>query len=173
VSQERKKHDTRPSGTPAAGTHRPSLLPLPQLVYLVAIATGLGLHAYYPLPWIGRPMSDILFAVGCLALLAAIALFITALRAMRRAGTSINPNAPPTHLVTDGPFGISRNPIYLGDALVLIGIGLVWGIAWFLPLTLVAAFITRKVAIEREERWLLERFGKRFRDYRDRVRRWI
>ena len=79
----------------------------------------------------------------------------------------------PEHLVTEGPFGISRNPIYLADTLLLIGVGLVSGITWFLPVALIAASITQKVAIDKEERWLAEKFGKRYRDYAKRVRRWI
>jgi protein-S-isoprenylcysteine O-methyltransferase Ste14 len=125
------------------------------------------------LPWFGSPMSDILVAVGWLSLLAMAALFLTAFRAMARAKTPINPNAQPEHLVTEGPFGITRNPIYLADTLLLIGVGLVSGITWFLPLAVIAAFITQKVAIDKEERWLADKFGKRYRDYAKRVRRWI
>ena len=92
---------------------------------------------------------------------------------MSKAKTPINPNAQPEHLVINGPFGITRNPIYLADTLLLIGVGFVSEIAWFLPMALVAAFLTQKVAIEREERWLADKFGKRYRDYSKRVRRWI
>ena len=52
-------------------------------------------------------------------------------------------------------------------------IGLIAGNAWFLLLAAVAAFATQKVAIEREEKVLAEKFGKRYRDYAKRVRRWI
>ena len=79
----------------------------------------------------------------------------------------------PEHLVTNGPFGVTRNPIYLADTLLLIGVGFVSGITWFLPLALIAAFVTKKVAIDKEERWLTDKFGKRYRDYAKRVRRWI
>ena len=57
--------------------------------------------------------------------------------------------------------------------MLTVGIGLISGIVWFLPLALVAAFATQKLAIEREEKHLYARFGKRFRDYAKRVRRWI
>ena len=113
------------------------------------------------------------FLVGWLALLAMVGLFFTAFRTLRRARTPINPNARPEHLVTDGPFGITRNPIYLADTLLLLGVGLVSGIAWFLPMALISTFATQKMAIDREERWLADKFGKRYRDYTKRVRRWI
>ena len=71
-----------------------------------------------------------------------------------------------------------RNPlgakaIYLGNTLMMIGIGLASGILWFILLGLVAAFATQKLAIEREERHLDQKFGKRWRDYSKKVRRWI
>ncbi|MDQ2633326.1 MAG: isoprenylcysteine carboxylmethyltransferase family protein [Pseudomonadota bacterium] len=158
---------------PAPTTPKTGVIPWPPLIYVVAIAASMVLHALYPLPWFGSPMSDILVAVGWLALLAMVALFFSAIRALRRAKTPVNPNAQPEHLVTEGPFGVTRNPLYLANTLLLIGVGLVTGITWFLPLALIAAFATRKVAIDKEERWLAEKFGKRYRDYAKRVRRWI
>ena len=152
---------------------KPSIIPLPPLVYMAGIAVSLILHAFYPLPWFNSPFSDILVGAGWLCLLGFAALFYTAVRTMMRARTTINPNATPDHLVTGGPFSITRNPIYLADTLLLIGVGLISGIAWFLLLAIVCAFITQKIAIEREEKILLEKFGKRFHDYSKRVRRWI
>lgn len=178
MSETKKKHAEQAAHAPTAPQAAPAapkagLIPWPPLIYVAGIAISLILHALYPLPWFGSPMSDILVAVGWLSLLAMAALFFTALRTMRRAKTPINPNAQPEHLVTEGPFGITRNPIYLADTLLLIGVGLVSGITWFLPVALIAASITQKVAIDKEERWLAEKFGKRYRDYAKRVRRWI
>ena len=148
-------------------------LPWPPVIYLVAIAVSILLHFAYPLPWFAPPMSDILFAAGFLVLLAFVTLFFTAIRTMVRAKTTIDPNGTPDHLVTNGPFSITRNPIYLADTLLLIGIALISGITWFVLLAVVAAFATQKLAIEREGKILTERFGKRYRDYAKRVRRWI
>lgn len=167
------KHPAHPPAPPAQAAGKAGVVPWPPVIYVAAIALSLVLHALFPLPWFGSPMADILVAVGWLALLAMAGLFFTALRALARAKTPVNPNAHPEHLVTEGPFGITRNPIYLANTLLLIGVGLVSGITWFLPLALIAAFITKKVAIDREERWLADKFGKRYRDYAKRVRRWI
>jgi protein-S-isoprenylcysteine O-methyltransferase Ste14 len=57
--------------------------------------------------------------------------------------------------------------------MLMIGIGLIAGIVWFILLAPVAAFVTQKLAIEREERHLEARFGKKYRDYTKKVRRWI
>lgn len=152
---------------------KPSVIPLPPTIYVAGIAMSLVLHALWPLPWFASPFSDILVGAGWLCLLGFAALFYTAVMAMRRARTTINPNATPDHLVTGGPFAITRNPIYLADTLLLIGVGLISGIAWFLVFAILCAFATQKLAIQREEKILLEKFGKRFHDYSKRVRRWI
>ena len=152
---------------------RAGWLPLPPLIYVSAIAVAAILGWFYPLPWLGWPLSEMLFAAGWLAVLAFAALFVTAVRAMTRAKTTVHPNRMPEHLVTGGPFSLSRNPIYLADTLLMVGIGLISGNAWFLLMALVASFATQKAAIEGEERILTEKFGKKYRDYAKRVRRWI
>jgi protein-S-isoprenylcysteine O-methyltransferase Ste14 len=152
---------------------RPNRLPWPPIIYLVAIAISIALGLLYPLPWISAPLSDILFAAGWLLVAAMVALDFSAMRTMARAKTTIRPDKASEHLVTTGAFSFTRNPIYLGNTLLMIGVGLITGIVWFLPLAIIAAFATQKLAIEREERHLEARFGKRYRDYAKRVRRWI
>jgi protein-S-isoprenylcysteine O-methyltransferase Ste14 len=151
----------------------PNRLPWPPIIYLAAIAISIALGLLFPLPWISAPLSDILFAAGWLLVAAMVALDFSAMRTMARAKTTIRPDKASEHLVTTGAFSFTRNPIYLGNTLLMIGVGLITGIAWFLPLAIVAAFLTQKLAIEREERHLEARFGKRYRDYAKRVRRWI
>ena len=90
--------------------------------------------------------------------------------------------APPHHhpaasrrhaLITDGPFAQSRNPIYVGNTLLVAGAGLLFGVAWLIPAALAGAVLTQKLAIEREERHLAPRFGPAWEDYRARTPRWL
>jgi protein-S-isoprenylcysteine O-methyltransferase Ste14 len=154
-------------------TNRPNRLPWPPIIYVAAIALAILLWYLYPLPWIGQPLSDILFALGWLTLAAVVAIDVAAMRALARAKTTIMPNKGSDHLVTNGPYAFTRNPIYLGNTLLMIGGGLVTANLWLLILAVAAAFLTQKLAIEREEQHLGIRFGKRYRDYAKRVRRWI
>ncbi|MDX8468079.1 isoprenylcysteine carboxylmethyltransferase family protein [Mesorhizobium sp. VK23B] len=149
------------------------IIPWPPVIYVVAIALSVVLGMFYPLPWIGDIFGDILVGAGWVALFGVAALWITAIRTMVRARTTLNPNAEPDHLVTSGPFGITRNPMYLANTLLLIGVSFITGIAWFLLFAFLAAFATQKLAIEKEERMLAAKFGKKYRDYAKRVRRWI
>ena len=152
---------------------RPNRLPWPPLIYLAAIAASIVLHLVYPLPFIGPPLSDILFAGGGLLIIGVVAIDVSAIRTLQRAKTTVMPHRGSEHLVTNGAFSFSRNPIYLANTMLMFGAGLMSQIVWFFPLGLIAAFLTQKLAIEREEKHLEIRFGKRYRDYAKRVRRWI
>jgi protein-S-isoprenylcysteine O-methyltransferase Ste14 len=151
----------------------PSRLPWPPILFISAIAGGILLNYFWPLPWLGSPISDILFAAGWLLAAGAVALHISSIRTMHRARTTVDPTKPADHQVISGPFSFSRNPIYLGGTVLVIAIGLISGSVWFPVTALVAAFATQKLAIEPEERHLSLRFGKRYRDYQKKVRRWI
>lgn len=154
-------------------TESPNRFPWPPVLYVSAIAVAAILNYAYPLPWIGRPLSDFLFAIGCIMLVAVVAIDVAAMRTLSRAKTTVMPHRATAHLVTRGPYAFTRNPIYLGNTMLMIGIGFVSGIAWFPILAVAAAFVTQKLAIEREERHLTARFGKAYRDYKKKVRRWI
>jgi protein-S-isoprenylcysteine O-methyltransferase Ste14 len=82
-------------------------------------------------------------------------------------------NQPTRALVTTGVHGWSRNPIYLGLFLVYGGIGLAARSPWALILTLPLAITIRYGVVAREEAYLERRFGKAYRDYKARVRRWL
>lgn len=152
---------------------RPNTVPWPPILYLAALAAGIVLQWLVPLPFVPPPLSEILFAVGWLVVAGALALAIAAARALHRAGTTIMANRATQRLVTAGPFCLTRNPIYLGITMLTIGVGLIAGIWWLLLSALIAAFATVKLAVEPEERHLEARFGKAWRDYARKVRRWI
>jgi protein-S-isoprenylcysteine O-methyltransferase Ste14 len=154
-------------------TARPNNRPWPPIIFLTAIALSVLLQLVYPLPWVGQPLSGILFAVGWLMVAAFAVLNISAVRTMRRAGTTVRPDRGADRLVTDGPFALSRNPLYLAGSMLVLGIGLISGIWWFVLFAILAGFAVQKVAIEREEAHLRARFGKTYLDYARRVRRWI
>lgn len=108
-------------------------------------------------------------------LLAGLALLGVAAWTMFRARTTVNPLRPEqaTHLVTGGLFAFSRNPIYLGDALILLALAIGFGNGLaFLLLPLFVWWIGR-FQIAPEERALERLFGAEYRAYCARVRRWL
>jgi protein-S-isoprenylcysteine O-methyltransferase Ste14 len=112
--------------------------------------------------------------VGGIALAVAGFLFaLWGLVTFGRAKTTPVPHRPVAAFVTQGPYRVTRNPMYLGFTVVFVGLPLavnhLWPVA-FLPLVLVAlvAFVIRP-----EERYLEARFGDDYRAYRRRVRRFL
>lgn len=152
---------------------RPNRLLWPPMIYVAAAALAFVLGWLVPLPWIPGLLGEFLFAIGWLAVAGAVAIDIAAMRALRRARTTVMANRAADHLVTRGPFAFTRNPIYVANTMLVVGIGLILGAAWFLILAPFAAYATTRLAIEREERHLEARFGKKYRDYRKKVRRWL
>jgi protein-S-isoprenylcysteine O-methyltransferase Ste14 len=151
----------------------PNTLPWPPLLYGGSALFALGLHWTYPLPWPEGAAQIVLAAAGLCLACAAIALDVTAALAFRRHRTTILPHRGATALITDGPFAKSRNPIYVANTMLVLGAGLLFGIAWLVIAAPAAAFLTRKLAIEREERHLAARFGADWEAYAARTPRWL
>jgi hypothetical protein len=83
------------------------------------------------------------------------------------------PTADQSHLVTNGPFGYSRNPIYLANMVLLAGMGFFRSNGWFVLLAPVDGVLTHLLAIRREESHLIALFGYEYEAYCRKVRRWI
>ena len=137
------------------------------------IALGIGLHWLVPLPWIYGLAALEATAIGVTMIVAAFAIDIWAALVFRNHKTTIMPHQRSARLVTRGPFRFSRNPIYVGNLMVVAGLGLVLSNLWLLVLTPVLGFALQKLAIRREERHMDALFAGQWRDYKARVRRWI
>ena len=103
---------------------------------------------------------------------AGLALAIAAAVEFRSARTTIIPHEVPTAIVTSGVYRLSRNPIYLGDALILGGLGLRWDSVLALVLVPVFMGVITARFIRPEEARLRARFGAEFDAWAARVRRW-
>ncbi len=142
----------------------------PPLIYLGALGTGI---AFDTVIGTGSLPSTVAVPVGATSIIAGVGLLGSFVQAFRRARTPIDPYAPSEAVVTDGPYRRTRNPAYLGMALTYAGIAIVSNAPWALvPLPVAMAIIDRGV-IAREERYLERKFGRRYVDYKRRVRRWI
>lgn len=154
-------------------TERSSTIPWPPIVYLIAAVAAIVASLYYPLPWLPSPLSELMSAAGLVVIAGAVVIEYTAMKTLREGNTTVMPTKRTDHLMTGGPYSFTRNPIYLGNTMLVLGAGLLFGALWFLPAAILAAFATTKLAIEREEKHLEHRFGKAFRDYSKKVRRWV
>lgn len=147
----------------------PGVVAPPPILYAAGLVVGLLLHHWYPLPWLPPTAGRLLGGAAILLGLGGFA----AIAAFRRAGTSPSPYEPTSRLVTAGPYRFSRNPMYLSFTLWYVGISCWADSLWpllFLPLVLL---VMHRGVITREEAYLERRFGDEYRQYRDRVRRWV
>lgn len=141
----------------------------PPLLYAVALVVSLLLHRKVPLPFSRRRMP----MLGTLLVGAGLTTGFLAVSTMRRAQTSLNPSEPVKTLVVEGPFKVTRNPIYVSFTLIYIGIALLVNTLWPLLLLPVVQNVMRQGVIEREERYLERKFGQEYLAYKERVPRWI
>ena len=110
---------------------------------------------------------------GWLVVLAGIGLILWSGIHFRRARTPIHPRRKPTALLTTGPFALSRNPIYLGMALVAAGWAVRLGaLSAFLPAALFVLIVQRRF-IAGEEYHIGRALGEDWRAYAERTRRWL
>ncbi len=153
---------------------RPNTIPWPPILLAAAVIGAIALDRLVvsspPIPFAATLAGQ---AVGWALMGLGFALFYWARTVFKRAGTTILPHRAPSALVTTGPFAYSRNPIYLGDAMLLAGIGIVLNMLGFLIAVPLFMFAVSRLAIRREEQFMLDRFGDEWVDYADRVRRWL
>ena len=143
---------------------------LPPRLFLLALA-AMGLLAWLlPGPrLLGWPWQ----VAGVVPMLTGATLTLGGSRLFSQRGTNIKTFDEPGMLVTDGMFGFSRNPMYLGFVLFLVGVAATIGATT--PFAVAAAFfvVTDRWYIRFEEAWMRSKFGAAYEDYAASTRRWI
>jgi protein-S-isoprenylcysteine O-methyltransferase Ste14 len=143
---------------------------LPPTYLLLSLATMVLLHfvipvaKFAPYPW---------NLLGIFPLVIGVALNLVADTAFKKKQTTVKPFEKSAALVVTGVFQISRHPMYLGMALILLGIAILMGN--LTPLVIVAIFgiLMELVFVRIEERMLEEQFGETWLAYKKKVRKWI
>ncbi len=145
---------------------------LPPLAIVPTLVAGLLLHFLWtplsllPEWWIGH-------AVGWPLVVAGVLLSAWAIRTMFRAGEDPDPYKPTTAIVANGPYALSRNPIYVSFNAVYVGIALVVNTLWPIMFLPVGIALLHYRVIAREESYLERVIGDEYRQYKARVRRWV
>jgi protein-S-isoprenylcysteine O-methyltransferase Ste14 len=142
----------------------------PPIVALLYIITALLLGKFIPIP-LGMPsiVRNIGFALIVIGFLCGAGAFME----FRKAQTTLDPHGSVSGIVTTGVYQFTRNPIYLGFSLILIGFPLNSGTYWGLLLSPFFVATLNRLVIEREEAYLEKKFGDVYASYKSRVRRWI
>jgi len=98
---------------------------------------------------------------------------MSALIELRKAGTTLDPHGSARKLVTSGIYRFSRNPIYLGYLLMVIGFPLILGSYVGVLMMPIFALTMNRLVIEKEEAYLESKFQGQYANYKSRVRRWL
>jgi protein-S-isoprenylcysteine O-methyltransferase Ste14 len=143
----------------------PGVITWPPLIAIGALVLGLVLDRIAPLGVIVRlgPVARIIVGVALFALGAWIAM--RAKGAFERAGTNVEPWKPSLALATTGIYAKSRNPMYLGTAIMALGVAVGVASDWTILLLIPAAFVLHFGVVRREERYLEAKFGEDYRRY--------
>ena len=151
---------------------RPSAVPWPPILFAGAIAAALLLGRIFPLAWPGLDDAGAR-VVGYAFGLAGLALTAWGLVTLYRARTNILPHKGADRLVTEGAFRFRRNPIYMGEVLLFLGLAQATGNIWLAIVAPLFAVAVLGLAILPEERHLEARFGDAYLAYKGRTRRWF
>ena len=143
---------------------------IPPFLFLLCVIAMFFLDRFYPMQiWLASPYNFI----GIIPLLLGISMVISTGKRFRKVKTQIHTFKKPKKLVTDGLFQYSRNPIYLGFSIALLGIVFLFGSLSALIPMLLFFLVANFWYIPFEEKNMEMVFGQSYRFYKRKVRRWL
>lgn len=145
----------------------------PPLVYAGFLLAGLLLDRLSSRVPDFIPVLDWVMVAGAIAALAGLSFIFAGTSRFRRLGNNLEPWKHSNQIVSTGIYRYTRNPMYLGMALLYIGLALWFRSSWAMILLPVTILAIRTQVIAREERYLAAKFGDEYLAYKARVRRWI
>ena len=143
----------------------------PAAIQLSSVALGFVLHTIWSVEIPG--LTDVSWVVGPVFLAVGLLILGFSYREFGRSHTSLRPDEGAAALIRTGPFGRSRNPLYLVVCLLIAGIAVwvnsVWMLAMLIPLVVLMSY----AVIAQEEGYLERKFGSEYLGYKGSVRRWL
>jgi protein-S-isoprenylcysteine O-methyltransferase Ste14 len=143
---------------------------MPTNYFVAMLALSITLHFIYPIAKVLHPPATY---AGYLFIVFGVALNLWTDAMFKRHETTVKPYLEPSSLIVSGPFALSRHPMYLGMASVLLGAAVIHGtvVTFVFPAAYVALMET--LFIPHEEETCVKAFGEAYHEYRTRVRRWL
>lgn len=150
----------------------PGVIAPPPLIYLGFLLAGFGIGRLVSEPSLGLD-ADWRRGLAFALVIGGLLLDGVAAGTFRRLGTPPEPWKPTTALATDGLYKYSRNPIYVGFAITYTGFALAMDSPIALALLVPCLIVVDRFVIQREERYLMTKFGAQYEAYKGKVRRWL
>lgn len=142
----------------------------PPLLLLASILLGIGMQRLYPLEFI---FGIARWALGLALIGIGLGLVLYCASKFRRAQTALPPWKTTSSIVTSGPYQYSRNPIYLSFVIFGLGMAALLNTFWVVLMQIPLIAIITIIVIQKEERYLEQKFGEDYQIYKTKVRRWI
>jgi len=142
----------------------------PPILVVIHLALAYILARFVPLPF---AISPFVKNVGFVCVVIGFLFGLGAMLEFRRMRTTLDPHGNVSAIVTNGIYRFTRNPIYFGFFLMLIGIPLNGGNAWGIILAPIFVLMCNRLVIQHEEAYLEKKFGGVYTSYKSRVRRWL
>ena len=139
----------------------------PPVILLCGLIAQVVLYFTFPI------LVNLSILFGILILIIGISLVYISLRKLSKMKTTFIPDGKPEKLVKDGPFRFSRNPIYLGMLLILVGVSISLQSFSSLMISIVFGLIINFTWIKHEEKKLEDIFDSEWEEYSKRTRRWL
>jgi protein-S-isoprenylcysteine O-methyltransferase Ste14 len=128
----------------------------------------------FVVPWsLPQSISQVLVPVGIALILIGTGLIVSARREFARHGQPTDPGHPTSRIIKTGVFAVSRNPLYLGGIIFLLGMAVTLNLLWAVVALLLSSVICHSVLIIPEEKYLAAKFGDEYREYTAAVHRWL
>ena len=144
-----------------------------EVVFGFPLLAGIALDFFKPFAIASGRLASLLVVAGIVLLLAGAACVYFARRELVLFSQPADPGKPTTAIVTTGIYGFSRNPLYLGVALIMLGLGFVLNSWWIMLMFILAIVFCHLVLIFPEERYLAGKLGDEYGAYRHTVYRWL
>ncbi len=144
-----------------------------EVVFGIPLVVSIILGVIVPFPIAHGLWKWILLAVGIVLLVLSVAIITAARRELARHGQPTDPGKPTSQIVTTGIFSVSRNPLYLGVVILIIGLSLAINGWWVLIMLVLELVLCHIILIFPEERYLASTFGEEYEAYKRSVNRWL
>jgi protein-S-isoprenylcysteine O-methyltransferase Ste14 len=149
-----------------------STLISPPLTFLTLLVLSYGANWLLPLTF-PEPFQPFRFWIAGFFFFVAFIIGGWGVISMKRCKTPIEPGEEATTLVICGPYRFTRNPLYIALTSLSLFFATIAGSFWYLAGAAILFLLLNFVVIPREEKYLAERFGQQYENYKKGVRRWI
>ena len=144
----------------------------PPLIFFACLGMGILLEYLFPFHFISGAW-PLRIIIGCFLFLVSGLIALSAFTALIKNKTPFNPLKPTEKIVCEGSFRFSRNPMYLSLLLLLGSAAILTGSVWLVLALLILFILLERFVIRPEEKYLTDKFGEVYLNYKASARRWL